>query len=215
MAIAKCKEFDYLQEAKRRFKDNPNVKIGNGICFRSPDTIGDVEKESFLEIGDECLFGQNVSINTYGTGKLTIGRRSIICFNSKIYCRDSITIGEYALISWDLTLYDYEAHPLDPNIRKKQVDYMMLKGNPFCADNLSELSNDDIRFFDTYWQDNNMFPHAPVAIGNNVWIGFGVSIFKGVSIGDNSVIAAKSVVTRPIPANCIAAGIPANVIKKI
>jgi maltose O-acetyltransferase len=55
----------------------------------------------------------------------------------------------------------------------------------------------------------------PVSIGNNVWIGSRVMILKGASIGDNSVIAAMSVVTSAIPANCVAAGVPAKVIRKI
>jgi acetyltransferase-like isoleucine patch superfamily enzyme len=54
----------------------------------------------------------------------------------------------------------------------------------------------------------------PVHIGNKVWIGANVTILKGVSIGDGSVIAAGSVVTRSIPANCLAGGIPAKVIKE-
>jgi len=56
-------------------------------------------------------------------------------------------------------------------------------------------------------------PTAPVRIGNNVWLGSRVMILKGVTIGDNSVVGAMSLVTRSIPANCIAAGIPARVIR--
>ena len=53
----------------------------------------------------------------------------------------------------------------------------------------------------------------PVRIGNNCWIGSRVTILKGVTIGDNSVIAAGSVVTKDVPPNCLAGGIPAKVIK--
>lgn len=55
----------------------------------------------------------------------------------------------------------------------------------------------------------------PVSIGNNVWLGSRVMVLKGVTIGDNSVIAAASVVTKSLPANCIAAGNPAKVIRSI
>lgn len=55
----------------------------------------------------------------------------------------------------------------------------------------------------------------PIKIGNNVWIGGGVSILSGVTIGDNVVLAAGAVVTKDIPSNVVAAGIPAKVIKKI
>ena len=55
----------------------------------------------------------------------------------------------------------------------------------------------------------------PVTIGNNVWIGGNVTIVPGVSIGDNSVIGAGSVVTKDIPSNVVAVGNPCRVIKKI
>lgn len=55
----------------------------------------------------------------------------------------------------------------------------------------------------------------PITIGNNVWIGGGVSVCPGVTIGDNSVIGAGSVVTRDIPANVVAAGNPCRVIRPI
>ncbi|MGL5682458.1 MAG: sugar O-acetyltransferase [Marinifilaceae bacterium] len=55
----------------------------------------------------------------------------------------------------------------------------------------------------------------PITIGNNVWIGAGVHIMGGVSVGENSIIGAGSVVTYPIPANVIAAGVPCKVIREI
>lgn len=54
----------------------------------------------------------------------------------------------------------------------------------------------------------------PVTIGNNVWIGENVVILSGVRIGNGSIIGANSVVRNNIPDNCIAAGIPARVIKQ-
>lgn len=54
---------------------------------------------------------------------------------------------------------------------------------------------------------------APVSIGNNVWIGMNSFVMRGVTIGDNSVIAAGSIVTRSIPANVLVAGAPARVIR--
>lgn len=54
---------------------------------------------------------------------------------------------------------------------------------------------------------------APIAIGNNVWIGGGVIICPGVTIGDNVTIGAGSVVTKNIPANVVAVGNPCRVIR--
>lgn len=55
----------------------------------------------------------------------------------------------------------------------------------------------------------------PITIGHNVWLGGPVTVTPGVSIGDNSVIAAGSVVTKDIPANVIAAGLPCRVLRPI
>lgn len=57
--------------------------------------------------------------------------------------------------------------------------------------------------------------HAPVSIGNNVWIGAKSMILPGTVIGDHSVIAAGSIVTGEIPAKSLAAGSPARVIKTL
>ena len=54
-----------------------------------------------------------------------------------------------------------------------------------------------------------------VVVGQNVFLGSNVVILKGVTIGDNSVIANCSVVTKSIPENVIAAGVPAKVIRRL
>ena len=59
-----------------------------------------------------------------------------------------------------------------------------------------------------------MFP-APVEIGNGVWVGAHATILSGVTIGDNAVIAAGAVVTKDVPANAVAGGVPAKIIKQI
>lgn len=58
------------------------------------------------------------------------------------------------------------------------------------------------------------FKPAPVIIKENVWIGMNCVIMKGVKIGENSIIGANSIVTKDIPANCIAAGNPCRIIKE-
>lgn len=56
---------------------------------------------------------------------------------------------------------------------------------------------------------------APIVIGNDVFIGARSIILKGVTIGDRSVIGAGSVISRDVPADCIAAGNPAKVVKRL
>lgn len=55
----------------------------------------------------------------------------------------------------------------------------------------------------------------PITIGDNVWLGGGVIVLPGVTIGDNSVIGAGAVVAKDIPANVIAVGNPARIIREI
>jgi len=74
---------------------------------------------------------------------------------------------------------------------------------------------------------NHQFPAAPntllrdsghdsvaIILGKNVWIGRGAVVLAGVTIGDNAVIAANAVVTKPVPANVVVAGVPARIIKQ-
>lgn len=57
--------------------------------------------------------------------------------------------------------------------------------------------------------------NKPVHIGKNCWLASNVTVLQGVTIGDNSVIGASSIVTRDIPANTIAMGHPAKVVRQI
>ena len=57
--------------------------------------------------------------------------------------------------------------------------------------------------------------NRPIHIGNNVWLGAGVIVLPGVSIGENSIVAAGSVVTHDLPSNVIAVGTPAKVLRQI
>ena len=56
---------------------------------------------------------------------------------------------------------------------------------------------------------------APVTIGQNVWIATGASVLKGVAIGDHSIVAAGSIVTKDVPPNTVVAGNPAKVVKEL
>ncbi|MCQ4636508.1 sugar O-acetyltransferase [Anaerovorax odorimutans] len=56
---------------------------------------------------------------------------------------------------------------------------------------------------------------APIVIGKNVWIGANATVVPGVTIGDNAVVAAGAVVTKDVPENTIAGGVPAKVLRSI
>jgi acetyltransferase-like isoleucine patch superfamily enzyme len=56
---------------------------------------------------------------------------------------------------------------------------------------------------------------TPVVLGDNVWVGDHATILKGVTVGENSVIAANAVVTKDVPANVVVAGNPAKIVKTL
>ncbi len=77
----------------------------------------------------------------------------------------------------------------------------------------------DCLIYDTDWHSldglDRDVPIAPTRIGRGVWLGARVIVMKGVAIGDNTVVAANSVVTNDLPNNVLAGGSPARVIRSI
>ena len=108
---------------------------------------------------------------------------------------ERIEIGSYCLISWNVGIADSDFHPLEP--AQRLIDARALA--PF-------LENRPAR---------PPLRTAPVVIADNVWIGMNATILKGVTIGENSVVAAGSVVSKSVPPNTVVAGNPAVVVKEL
>ena len=83
------------------------------------------------------------------------------------------------------------------------------------GDNVICGANTLITDSDWHPEDPRSGAPAPVLIGNNVWLGVNAVVLKGVTIGENSIIGAGSVVTRDIAANTVAAGNPCRVIRTL
>jgi acetyltransferase-like isoleucine patch superfamily enzyme len=83
------------------------------------------------------------------------------------------------------------------------------------AENVRCGANTLITDTDWHTDDPRTGPDAPVKIGKGVWLGVNVTVLKGVVIGENTLVAAGSLVTRSLPANVVAGGIPAKVLKEI
>ena len=77
--------------------------------------------------------------------------------------------------------------------------------NKTQSQNISSASNS--------WKEFSKLRHKKITIGNDVWIGEGVTIMRGVNVGDGAVIAGKSVVTKDVPPYAVVGGIPATVKK--
>ncbi len=120
-------------------------------------------------------------------GLIEIGDNTMIN-GSCIVSYLSVKIGKNCQIASSTLISDTDFHPIDSVARRAQVE-----GEEFSFD---------------------MVKKEQIDIGKNVWIGWNCTILKGVSIGDNSVVAAGSVVLRGnYPPNSLIAGNPAKVVK--
>ncbi|MBI6527881.1 sugar O-acetyltransferase [Proteus vulgaris] len=110
-----------------------------------------------------------------------------------------IEIGEGFYANFNLTILDCAPVKIGHNV--------------MCAPNVSILTA--THPIDPEIRSNELEYALPIIIGNSVWLGAGCIILPGVTIGDNCVIGAGSVVTKSIPANCVAVGNPCRVIRQI
>lgn len=124
-------------------------------------------------------------------GKITIGNSTKVGKGASILCVDRVSIGCYTEIAPNVRIVDNNNHPVNPEFRR------FTRTTPHGSDARSWVHS----------------VHKPVVIGDNCWIGENSRIQKGVTIGDNSIVAACSVVTKDVPANSIAAGNPARIVK--
>ncbi|WP_142683565.1 sugar O-acetyltransferase [Chitinophaga polysaccharea] len=140
------------------------------------------------------IIGSNVNIDTpfycdYGK-HISIGNNVIININCTFVDCNKIEIGNNVLIASNVQIYT-ATHPVEMQER-------LVEG---------WTGNKEIPYFRTF--------ALPVKIEDNVWIGGGVIILPGVTIGRNAVIGAGSVVTRSIPENCVAFGNPCRPVRSI
>lgn len=108
-----------------------------------------------------------------------------------------ITIGDYGLVC--------------PGVRISSADGICIGDNCMLANGVYITDSDWHGIYDRL----SFGKASPVVIGDNVWIGDSAIVCKGVSIGENSIIGAGAVVVDPVPANCVAAGNPARVVKTL
>jgi len=133
------------------------------------------------------------TVEVYRSGRLTVGR-SFFLGRSRLYCAHSVTIGDYVLVSDQVTIMDSNLHPTRASRRR------------VIADAWSQG-----RFPDVYLD----VPGSPVVIGDDVWIGYGAAILKGVTLGQGVIVGAGAVVTSDVPPWTVVAGNPARVIREL
>lgn len=151
-----------------------------------------------------------------------------VSFNGKMYIsrfkHSAIIIGDHCTFnSHDL----FNTRGIGNCILRTNKDYTKIEigdnsgfsGVTITANNLVKIGKEVMVGAGTTIGDNDDHPErlmtseAPIIIGNHVFIGMRCIIMKGVTIGDNAIIGAGSIVTKDIPANCVAAGVPCKVIR--
>lgn len=178
------------------------IKYGKGLRVSNKIYI-EKSKNAQIIIGDNFKFasggGYNpISANVKGyirvddDAQVSIGNDCGLS-STTLWVKKSLTIGDNVLIGGGCLIMDTDCHSLDWQQRG-------------CRGGIDSQG----RYVDTL-----NAKCAPVVIENDALIGARSIILKGVTIGARSVIGAGSIVTQSIPADCIAAGNPCKVIKKI
>lgn len=153
---------------------------------------------SFMKPWHVEVFGGPVSLGNYATVIATPDRKVRITVWSDLQARGKIEIGDFSLIC--------------PGVRISAATEIVIGESCMLAQGAFITDSDWHGVYDRSLAIGNT---APVRIGSNVWIGDSAIICKGVCIGQNSIIGAGSVVVRDIPANVVAAGNPAAVMKAL
>ena len=140
--------------------------------------------------------GNNVCVYTWTeftidpTGTVEVGSGSVLV-GAVFMCAERITLGERVVVSYHVTISDSDFHPLDPAARR-----------------LDAIAN-------APGGDRSQRPQVeskPVVIEDDVWIGIGAMILKGVRIGRGARILAGAVVTRDVPPLVTVGGNPARIL---
>lgn len=155
---------------------------------------------TYLSIGEKSMIDSSFVFETE-SGHISVGNRVHIGGGTQLISRDGITIGNDVIIAWNCTIYDHNSHSILWEERKDDVtlEWESAKsGNsPLCNKNWSVVKS------------------APIHICDKAWLGFGVTVLKGVTIGEGAVVAAGSVVTKDVPPYTVVGGNPAAVIRTL
>jgi acetyltransferase-like isoleucine patch superfamily enzyme len=146
------------------------------------------------------FLGRGLELKIEPRGQVRFGRFVWIGDETKIRCHEGVVeIGEKTVMGQECTISAYQ--------RVRIGEQCVIADRAMFIDfdhGIVEVER-PIRMQGIYKRD--------VEVGNNVWIGYGACILRGVSVGDNSVIGTNAVVTKDVPANAIVGGVPARIIR--
>lgn len=169
-----------------------NTDISNlKIEIRNP-----IENKTFVKIGKNCLLTCTIVLETK-EAMVEIGDSTFIG-SGLIVCANEVKIGSDVMFSWGFTVIDTDAHSLKWEERKNDL-----------ADWKKGI---DENTFGKYKNWKNV-KSKKIEIKDKAWIGFNSIILKDVTMGEGSIVAAGSTVTKSVPPFSIVAGNPAKIIK--
>ncbi|MFL9481556.1 acyltransferase [Chitinophagaceae bacterium LWZ2-11] len=158
------------------------------------------EDRDYVNIGEKCLIKSTFLFETH-RGKITIGN-NVHIGGAFMICRSEIIIKDDVLMAWGITLYDHNSHSVEWYHRKKDNENCY---NDYINHNGNNIVNKD-------W--SNVID-KPIIIEEKAWIGFNVTILKGVTIGEGAVVGACSVVVNDVEPWTVVGGNPAVIIKRL
>jgi acetyltransferase-like isoleucine patch superfamily enzyme len=153
-----------------------------------------------LRLDGLAFIGPEVVLQIGRNAEIRLGRWSWLGHGTKIRCHEGVVdIGAKTVLGQECTISAYQ----HVSIGRECViaDRVML----IDFDHGVVESDRPVRLQGIYKRD--------VRVGNNVWIGYGACILRGVTVGDNAIIGTNAVVTRDVPANAVVGGVPARVIR--
>jgi acetyltransferase-like isoleucine patch superfamily enzyme len=173
----------------------PNVEFGDGFYCETAQVFRFLRnrESGAIKLGNHVSVYAGCSFSVGVNGFCTVGDFTLLN-GALVMTEEKIEIGSNCLISWNVGIADSDFHPLEP--AQRLIDAKALA--PFFKDR----------------PPRPKLKTAPVKICDNVWIGMNAVILKGVTVGDNSVVAAGSVVTKSVEPNVVVAGNPAIVVKR-
>lgn len=171
-------------------------------------------RSQFGSVGDGTIICRGCLLDGSGAKRISIGKGTIIQKNAVLGVWERY---RDQLFSPELIIGDNCS--LGQNIHISTINRIVI-GDGLLTGRYVFISDNNHGNLSS--EDNDINPGArkllskgEVIIGHNVWIGDKVTILSGVTIGDGCIIAANSVVTKSIPDHCMAAGVPAKIIKSL